>query len=194
METRWLAFLQAWLPQWLSGKDSFCLYGRHEFNPWVRKIHWRRKWQPRPVLLPGKSHGQRYLMGKAAFLQLWSMLGLATLTLTSSQHPDEKKDETLCHLGFPGGTSGKEPTCQCRRCKKCGLNPGIRKIPWSRNWHPAPVFLPGKFNGLRSWGHKESVTTEHVLFKPTPSLWARALRGNPSTVYLNCCAVVHFSS
>ena len=29
------------------------------FNPWVRKISWRRKWQPTPVLLPGKSYGQR---------------------------------------------------------------------------------------------------------------------------------------
>ena len=27
------------------------------FNPWVRKISWRRKWQPTPVFLPGKSHG-----------------------------------------------------------------------------------------------------------------------------------------
>jgi len=29
------------------------------FNPWVRKIPWRRKWQPIPAFLPGKSHGQR---------------------------------------------------------------------------------------------------------------------------------------
>ena len=29
------------------------------FNPWVRKIPWRKKWQPTPVFLPGKSHGQR---------------------------------------------------------------------------------------------------------------------------------------
>ena len=29
------------------------------FNPWVRKIPWRRKWQPTPVFLPGKSHGQK---------------------------------------------------------------------------------------------------------------------------------------
>ena len=28
---------------------------------WIRKIPWRRKWQPNPVLLPGKSHGQRRL-------------------------------------------------------------------------------------------------------------------------------------
>ena len=35
--------------------------GRHKrpgFNPWVGKISWRRKWQPPPVFLPGKSHGQ----------------------------------------------------------------------------------------------------------------------------------------
>ena len=32
---------------------------RHGFNPWVGKIPWRTKWQPTPILLPGKSHGQR---------------------------------------------------------------------------------------------------------------------------------------
>ena len=31
------------------------------FNPWVRKIPWRRKWQPTPVFSPGKFHGQRSL-------------------------------------------------------------------------------------------------------------------------------------
>ena len=36
---------------------------RHEFNLWVRKILWRIKWQPTPVFLPEKSHGQRSLMG-----------------------------------------------------------------------------------------------------------------------------------
>ena len=33
------------------------------FNPWVRKIPWRRKWQPTPVFLPGKSYRQRSLVG-----------------------------------------------------------------------------------------------------------------------------------
>ena len=33
------------------------------FNPWVCKIPWRRKWQPTPVFLPEKSHGQRSLEG-----------------------------------------------------------------------------------------------------------------------------------
>ena len=30
---------------------------RHGFDPWVRKIPWRRKWQPTPVFLSGESHG-----------------------------------------------------------------------------------------------------------------------------------------
>ena len=38
-------------------------YGRLGFNPSVGKIPWRREWQPTPVFLLGKSHGQRSLMG-----------------------------------------------------------------------------------------------------------------------------------
>ena len=36
---------------------------RPGFNPWVRKIPRRRKWQPTPVFLPGESHRQRSLAG-----------------------------------------------------------------------------------------------------------------------------------
>ena len=51
---------------WHSGKESACQcrrYKRYGFNPWVRKIPWRRKRQPSSVLLPGKSHGQKSLAG-----------------------------------------------------------------------------------------------------------------------------------
>ena len=34
---------------------------RHRFDPWVRKIPWKRAWQITPVFLPGESHGQRSL-------------------------------------------------------------------------------------------------------------------------------------
>ena len=37
--------------------------GRPSFNPWVGTIPWRRKWQPTPVLLSGKSHRRRSLVG-----------------------------------------------------------------------------------------------------------------------------------
>ena len=48
------------------GKESACQCRRHRklgFNSWVRKIPWRRKWQPIPVFLPEKSHRQRSLVG-----------------------------------------------------------------------------------------------------------------------------------
>ena len=36
---------------------------RLRFDPWVRKIPWRREWLPSPVFLPGEFHGQRSLAG-----------------------------------------------------------------------------------------------------------------------------------
>ena len=48
-----------------SGKESTCQCRRHKkwrFDPWVGKILWSRKWQPTPVFLPGKFHGQRRIL------------------------------------------------------------------------------------------------------------------------------------
>ena len=67
---------------------------------------------------------------------------------------------------FPGDASGKELTCQYRRCKRCRFNPSVGKIPWRKKWQPTPVLLPGESHGQRSlmgygpWGRKESDTTE----------------------------------
>ena len=47
-------------------------------------------------------------------------------------------------LGFPGGASGKESSCQWRRRKRCGFDPWVRKIPWRSARQPTPVFLPGE--------------------------------------------------
>ena len=49
-------------------KEYTCQSSRHKrcvWGPWARKIFWRRKWQPTPVFLPAKSHGQRSLMGSS---------------------------------------------------------------------------------------------------------------------------------
>ena len=48
------------------GKEFVCQSRRHRrcgFSPWVWKIPWRSAWQPTPVFLPGKSHGQRNVEG-----------------------------------------------------------------------------------------------------------------------------------
>jgi len=52
--------------------------------------------------------------------------------------------------GFVIGTSGKEPTCPCRRCKRHGFDPWVGKIPWRRAWQSIPVFLPGESYEQRS--------------------------------------------
>ena len=49
-------------PPKLSGKEGPPIR-RLRFSPWARQIPWRGKWQPTPVFLPGKSHGQKSLVG-----------------------------------------------------------------------------------------------------------------------------------
>ena len=56
-------FSVAMLPRWCGGKESACQCRRckrHRFDPWVRNIPWKRKWQPTPVFflawkIPGKN-------------------------------------------------------------------------------------------------------------------------------------------
>ena len=72
------------------------------------------------------------------------------------------------YIGLPRWCNGKEYACQCRRHKRRGFDPWVRKILWSRKWQPTPVFLPGKFHekwslvGYSPWVCKESDLTEHA--------------------------------
>ena len=115
--------------------------GRPRIDLLVRKIPWRGEWQSTPVFLPGEFHRQRTPMD-------YSPWGCKESDMT----------EQLTFRGFPGSTSSKEPACQCRRHKRHGFDPRVRKIPWRRAWQPTPVFLPGEFpwteepSGLQSIG------------------------------------------
>ena len=77
-------------------------------------------------------------------------------------------------LGFPGGASGKESTCQCRRQKRYEFDPWFRKIPWRRAWQSTPVHFTGESHGQRSLvgyspqGSEESDMTEATQHTP---LW-----------------------
>ena len=65
-------------------------------------------------------------------------------------------------LRLPWWLSGKESTCQWRRCR---FDPWVGMIPWRGKWKPTTVFLPGKSHGQRSlgghspWGCKEFDTS-----------------------------------
>ena len=92
------------------------------------------------------------------------------MLLENSEFFNYCKRSILCPLlgskGFPGGASGKESACQCRRQKILGFSPWVGKIPCKRAWQPTPVFLPGESHGQRGLmgqspqGPKELDTTE----------------------------------
>ena len=62
--------------------------------------------------------------------------------------------------GFPGGSAGKESTCNVG---DLGSIPGVGKIPWRRERLPTPVFWLGEFHGQYTpWGRKERDTPEQL--------------------------------
>ena len=73
------------------------------FDPWVRKIPWRRAWQPTPVFLPGKSHGQRSLEGYSPWgpkeLDRTEQLNSKTCMMQSSNN--QSRCGSVLTSGFP---------------------------------------------------------------------------------------------
>ena len=71
----------------------------------------------------------------------------------------------LDNMGFPGGSDGKYSACNAGGPR---FDPGVRKIPWRREWLPTPLLLPGDFHGQRRLSgykpqsHKELDTTERL--------------------------------
>ena len=85
-------------PGGASGKESTCqcrIHKRCRFNPWVRKIPWKRVWQPTPVFLPGESHGHWSLVGCSPGLQR-----VLHDQKRETQHAHTPKKKPSIHLGF----------------------------------------------------------------------------------------------
>ena len=125
--------------------------------------------QPTPVLLPGKSHGQKSLVGYSP----WS--------------PEESDTIEQLYFHFSlsciGEGNGNPLQCSCLENPRdggawwaavCGVAKSRARlsdftftfIHWRRKWQPTPVFLPGGSQGRQSlvgcrlWGRTESDTTE----------------------------------
>ena len=125
------------------------------FDPWVRKILWRREWLHIPVFLPGEFHGERNLVGYCPWghkeLDMTERLSLSLLSLSSAC---QYHAQFWC---FPCGSAGKESAC----------NEGtwVQFLCWEdpveKGKATPPVFWPREFHGLYSpWVCKESDTTE----------------------------------
>ena len=97
----------------------------------------RRKWQPTPVFLPEKSHGQ----GSLADYSPWGHKELDTT---------EQQTHLAFFMGFPSDPAVKESACNTGAAGDADLIPGWERFPWRRKWQPTPVFLPGDSHGQRS--------------------------------------------
>jgi len=103
------------------GKESPCQCRRHKrcgFNYWVRKIPWRKKWQPTPAFLPGKFRGQGSLVG-------YSSWGCKQLDMTEhSTHTHTQSFKWRLSWDIPG-----RPVVRARHVPWCGP----RFNPWLEN-------------------------------------------------------------
>ena len=95
---------------------------------------------------------------------------------------------------FQGGTSGKESPCQCRRHKRLRFNLWVKKVPWSRKWHPTDVILAGKSHRQESlveynpWGCKR---VRHDKVSELHSCLKRVWTPSNSFVVVVILSVVH---
>ena len=92
---------------------------RCEFDPFVRKIAWSRKWQTTPVFLPGKFHGQ-------SNLESYSPWGHRELDTTESTHTHRTHTHTCTYLAVVGLGCGTWDLC-------C--------IMWGLSWQHSPVVV-----------------------------------------------------
>ena len=120
---------------------------------WVGKISWRRKWQSTPVLLPGKSHGQRSLVG-------YSLWGCKESDTTERLHflgtentsakvfiifnlllPTFLKQDLAsslpCYMGFPGGSDSK---ASVYNVGDLGSIPGLGRTAGEGNGNPLQYY------------------------------------------------------
>ena len=92
-------------------------------------------------------------------------------------------------MDFPAGTSGKEPACQCSRCKRWGFDPCVRKIPWRRTWEPTPVFMPEESHGKRNLA-----VTVHRVAKSRIQLKRLSMPACTHVGYLEWALIQHSKS
>ena len=93
------------------------------------------------------------------------------------KNPDELRDFLSAVVGFPGGSSGKEHACQCRKHKRHRFNPWVGKIPWRRAWQPTLVFLPGESRDRGAW--------QAIVHRVTESqTWLKRLSMHVWTFYI----------
>ena len=113
------------LSWWLSGKESSCQCRRCGFDPSVEKNPWSRKWQPIPVFLSGKFHGQRNLAG-------YSPWGRKELDMTEHHHHHLPSISGFSPLGITPPLSSESNTLTCPVNTSFGTSNSFHNLKFSK--------------------------------------------------------------
>ena len=131
-------------------------------------MHWRKKWQPTPVFLPGESQGQ----GSLVSCRLWGRTE-SDATEATQQQQCKVQRPLLCsanNLNKFNNINCKtlyltlEASLVAQMVKKL---PSMRdtwvgKIPWQREWQPTPVFSAWKIPRTEKFGRLQSMGSQRV--------------------------------
>ena len=165
-----LYLLCFYFPDGSGGKELAHQYRRLNrcgFNPWVRKIPWRRKWQPTPV------------SSMLAWIIPWleEPDGLQSIGLQRVRH----NWGDWANMCFPGGSVVKNVPSNAG---DVGFIPCVRKIPWSKGLAIHSSILPGEFYGAwratiqgiakvrHDWVHLKHT---HMYLLNILSIWSKVL-------------------
>ena len=153
LDIKYTGVALAWKLPWMEEPGRLQSVGslrvRHD---WVTSLslftfmHWRRKWQPTPVFLPGESQG----WGSLAGCRLWGHTESDTTGATLQQH-----------MGV-GASLVAQMVKNLPARGRPGFNPWVGKVPWRRVWQPTPVFLPGESSWTEEPGRPESMGLKRV--------------------------------
>ena len=138
---------------WLRWSRFHLQCRRVEFNPWVRKIPWRRRWLPTPVFLPGEFHGQRRLEDCSP----WACKGSNTTEQLS-----------LHFLSLPVGSDGKEYACNAG---DPGAIPGLGRSPGEGDGYPLQYSCMENSMDRETWQatiHGVARVGHNLVTKPPP--------------------------
>ena len=155
---------------------------RHRFDPWVRKIPWRWKWQPIPVFLPGKSHGQRSLAGYSPRGYKESNTTEHASTYTPTGHMNKKPH--CWDLGLSPSTNG--PICwgpggerPTMRAESAGSTCRAHRRVWMRTQLGLPICMDSLFTVLP---HPHPADTDFQSGRPRCPAWLSShIPGAPNT-------------
>ena len=125
-------------PWWLRSKESACQCRRRIFDPWPRKIPWRRKQWPTPIFLPGKCLGQRSPAGLQSMGSQRAGHSLAT-----EQQQQQAEHGLLWHPCFSIQTWLKS------KKSECAIN--CEWLSWKNKNHFHILSMNGKWHGNVWW-------------------------------------------